>query len=78
MVLPVRTLVLLVFLITTDVLEWEKSDRRSDLLDVFQTQLVMLRLCPVHCAPVVLQFGLLVIELLREFNLADDSLAARR
>ena len=72
MVLPVRTLVFLVFLITTDVLEWEKSDRRSDLLDVFQTQLVMLRLCPVHRAPILLQFGLLIVELLREFHLADD------
>ena len=38
----------------------------------------MLCLCPVHRAPVVLQFGLLVIEFLREFNLADDELAARR
>jgi hypothetical protein len=47
----------------------EKSHKRSGLLDIFQTQLVMLCLCPVHRAPVVLQFGLLVIELLGEFHL---------
>jgi hypothetical protein len=56
----------------------EKSHKRSGLLDIFQTQLVVLCLCPVHRAPVVLQFGLLVIELLGEFHLEGYSLAALR
>jgi hypothetical protein len=36
----------------------------------------MFYLCPVHHAPVVIQLGFLVVELLCEFHLVDASLAA--
>ena len=35
----------------------------------------MLRLRPIHGGPILLQFGLLVIEPLRELHLVNDQLA---
>jgi hypothetical protein len=48
------------------------NKRRISILDVFEAQLIMLRLRPIHGGPILLQLGLFVIEPLRELDLTYD------
>lgn len=49
--------------------------KKVNSLNVFETQFIMLCLRSVHGTSILLQFGLLVIESLREFHLSHAWLA---